>query len=173
VTEDQLKRDLKLIEAQAFRLASAFLLPSTTFPIELKVPSLSSLVSSKERWRVSIKAQIKRLADLEIIPSEFVTHLYKLHSAKGWSREEPFDRVWDPTEPRVLRDALNLIVTEGVRSKADLLALEFTIPAGDVENLASLPAGWFAREPAPVVRLKSERGPTVGGEAQVIQFPRK
>jgi len=29
-----------------------------------------------------------------------------------------------------LDDALHLIVDEGVRSKSDLLALEFTIPAG-------------------------------------------
>jgi hypothetical protein len=46
----------------------------------------------KERWRVSTKAQIKRLATLEIIPPERATDLYKLYSAKGWNREEPFDR---------------------------------------------------------------------------------
>ena len=155
VTEYELKQNLKFIEAQAFRLASAFLLPSTTYPIEVRSPSLAALVSLKERWRVSVKAQIKRLVDLELIPADFATHLYKLHSAKGWSREEPFDRQWAPVEPRLLSDALQLIVEEGGRTKADLLALEFTIPAGDVENLASLPHGWFSREQsAEVVRLK-------------------
>ena len=100
---EELKRDLKLIETQAFRLASAFLLPSTTYPIEARAPSLASMVNLKQRWRVSIKAQIKRLADLDIIPADYATHLYKLYSAKGWSREEPLDRQWAVTEPRVLR----------------------------------------------------------------------
>jgi Zn-dependent peptidase ImmA (M78 family)/DNA-binding XRE family transcriptional regulator len=175
VTEDQLKRDLKLIEAQAYRLAGAFLLPSTTYPVEMRFPSLSTMVTAKERWRVSIKAQIKRLADLDVIPSDFATHLYKLYSAKGWTREEPFDRQWEPSEPRVLRDALHLIVEEGVRSKSDLLALEFTILAGDVENLANLPPGWFEHEVASVVKLKpsEKRNGSSLSMGEIISFRSK
>lgn len=175
VSEEQLKRDLKLIETQAFRLGSAFLLPSTTYPVEMRFPSLATMVTAKERWRVSIKAQIKRLADLDVIQSDFATHLYKLYSAKGWSKEEPFDRQWAPGEPRVLRDALHLIVDEGVRSKSDLLALEFSIPAGDVENLTGLPPGWFTRETATVVRLKPapNQGSTGAEAGEVISFPRR
>lgn len=174
VTSDEFARDLKFIETQAFRLASAFLMPSTSYPIEVRTPSLASLLTLKERWRVSIKAQIRRLADLEVIPPEFATHLYKLYSAKGWSREEPLDRQWEPSEPRVLRDALQLIVDEGVRTKADLLAVEFTITAGDVENLCGLPNGWFSRDPAEVVRLKAptERAPSFG-RGSVIPFPKR
>ena len=172
VTQDEIKRDLKFIETQAFRLASAFLLPSTTYPLEVRSPTLAHLLSLKDRWRVSIKAQIKRLADLEIITPEHSTHLYKMYSAKGWSREEPLDRQWAPTEPRALKDALHLIVEEGVRSKADLLALEFTISAGDIENLAGLPAGWFSRERAEVVRLKTSTGsePLLSLEASILPF---
>jgi len=175
VTEEQLKRDLKLIETQAFRLASAFLLPSTTYPVEMRFPSLATMVTAKERWRVSIKAQIKRLADLDVIPGDFATHLYKLYSAKGWTKEEPFDRQWAPGEPRVLRDALHLIVDERVRSKSDLLALEFTIPAGDVENLTGLPPGWFTHEAATVVRLKPSPSQAAAGveTGAVISFPRR
>jgi len=174
VTKEEFARDLKFIETQAFRLASAFLMPSTSYPIEVRSPSLASLLTLKERWRVSIKAQIRRLADLEVIPPEFATHLYKLYSAKGWSREEPLDRQWEPSEPRVLRDALQLIVDEGVRTKADLLAVEFTITAGDVENLCGLPNGWFSRDAAEVVRLKApaDRAPSVG-KGSVIPFRKR
>lgn len=174
VTKEEFARDLKFIETQAFRLASAFLMPSTSYPIEVRNPSLASLLTLKERWRVSIKAQIRRLADLEVIPPEFATHLYKLYSAKGWSREEPLDRQWELSEPRVLRDALQLIVDEGVRTKADLLAVEFTITAGDVENLCGLPNGWFSRDAAEVVRLKApaDRAPSVG-EGSVIPFRKR
>lgn len=172
VTGEQLKRDLKLIETQAFRLASAFLLPSKTYPVEMRFPSLAAMVTAKERWRVSIKAQIKRLCDLDVIPGDFATHLYKLYSAKGWTKEEPFDRQWVPSEPRVLRDALHLIVDESVRSKSDLLALEFAIPAGDVENLTGLPPGWFSHEAAPVVRLKPSQKLEISSDTtgEVIAF---
>lgn len=175
VTEEQLKRDLKLIETQAFRLASAFLLPSTSYPVEMRFPSLATMVTAKERWRVSVKAQIKRLTDLDVILGDFSTHLYKLYSAKGWTREEPLDRQWTPGEPRVLRDSLHLIVDEGVRSKSDLLALEFAIPAGDVENLTGLPPGWFAHDAATVVRLKPSPSPAAAKAetGEVVTFRRR
>jgi Zn-dependent peptidase ImmA (M78 family) len=156
VTEDELKKDLKAIEAQAFRLASAFLLPSTTYPHEVRHPSLAALLSLKERWRVSIKAQIKRLVDLEIIPSEHATDLYKLYSAKGWTREEPLDREWKVSEPRIMADSLSLVVESGIRTKDDLLAVEFTMSPGDVENLTSLPPGWFSSRMGEVVQLKRD-----------------
>ena len=171
VSPEDLKKDLKLIESQAFRLGSAFLLPSTTYPVEMRAPSLDRLVTAKERWRVAIKAQIKRLSDLRVIPPEYVVHLYKMHSAKGWTKQEPFDRQWTPTEPRVLRDALHLIVDEGVRAKSDLMALEFTVSAGDIENLAGLSPGWFSRERATVSTLKpSDRAPHSAG-GTIVHFP--
>ena len=171
VSAAELQRDLKMIETQAFRLASAFLLPSTTYPVEMRSPSLASMVAAKERWRVSIKAQIKRLGDLEVIPDDYKTHLYKLYSAKGWSREEPFDRVWEAPPPRLLRDALEIIVDGRVRSKADLLALEFAVSAGDVENLTGLPPGWLAREAAAVVTLKPREGEARAHVGEVVSFP--
>jgi Zn-dependent peptidase ImmA (M78 family)/transcriptional regulator with XRE-family HTH domain len=157
VTKEELRSDLQAIEDQAFRFASAFLMPSTTYPYEVRNPSLATLQVRKERWRVSIKAQIKRLSDLKIIPADFATSLYKLYSAKGWnSRGEPLDNVWPLSDPRVLRNALNLIVESGTRTKSDLLNVEFTMQAGDIENLAGLPAGWFASSPAEVVQLKPQ-----------------
>jgi Zn-dependent peptidase ImmA (M78 family)/DNA-binding XRE family transcriptional regulator len=154
VSEYELKRNLKFIETQAFRLASAFLLPSTTYPYEVSHKSLAMLVSLKERWRVSVKAQIKRLSDLEVIPTDHAAYLYKLYSTKGWSREEPLDREWAVPMPRTLCDAMNLIVESGLRAKADFLAVEFTIQAGDVENITNLPPGWFSKSTGQVVQLK-------------------
>lgn len=171
VDAGELKRNLKAIEAQAFRLASAFLLPSTTYPVEMRTPSLAAMVTAKERWRVSVKAQIRRLSDLGVIPPEVTVHFYKLYSAKGWSKEEPFDKQWEPAPPRLLHDALHLIVDEGVRSKSDLLALEFTTSAGDVETLAGLPPGWFSREAASVISLKRQVDSRAVRGGEVIPFP--
>jgi Zn-dependent peptidase ImmA (M78 family) len=175
VSEAELKKDIKFIEKQAFRLASAFLLPSTTYPLEVHRPSLAALQSLKIRWRVSIKAQIRRLADLEIIGEDDKVDLYKLYSAKGWSKEEPLDREWPLSEPRLLADAMNLIVSSGVRTKADLLAVEFTMSAGDVENIANLPYGWFAERADKIVQLNERAvqrtGANHGSTAVVLDFP--
>lgn len=175
VTESELKKNLKFIEAQAFRLASAFLLPSTTYPSEVSNPSLAELLTLKERWRVSVKAQIKRLNDLDIIPDDHATYLYKLYSSKGWSKAEPFDGEWPVPTPNMLSDAMNLIVDSGVRSKADLLSVEFTMQAGDIENITNLPAGWFLKKAGQVVQLKSNQPKKAGnsdfGSGKVLQFP--
>jgi Zn-dependent peptidase ImmA (M78 family)/DNA-binding XRE family transcriptional regulator len=176
VTREELETNLKEIEKQAFRLASAFLMPSTTYPHEVQRPSLSSFLSLKERWRVSIKAQIHRLADLDIIPSEYVTDLYKLHSAKGWTREEPLDREWPVSKPRLVRDALQLIVSSNVRTKSDLVAVEFTMSPGDIERLACLPNGWFIEKEGKLVQLKPSEPSQAGrnqGTGTVVPFARR
>lgn len=174
VPVEEFEANLRVIERQAFRLGSAFLMPSTSYPHEVRRCSLAVLASLKERWRVSIKAQIKRLSDLDIIPEDLARQLYKLYSAKGWAKGEPLDQHWPVQQPRALRDSLNLIVDNGVRSKSDLLATEFTISATDIELLCGLPPGWFERDAAEVVTLKrdvsfGEVPSQVGG--QVIAFP--
>ena len=174
VPVEEFEANLRVIERQAFRLGSAFLLPSTSYPHEVRRCSLAVLANLKERWRVSIKAQIKRLSDLEIIPEELSRQLYKLYSAKGWSKGEPLDQHWSIQQPRALRDSLNLIVDNGVRSKADLLATEFTISATDVELLCGLPTGWFDRDAAEVVTLKRSKLDSEilsQGKGQIIAFP--
>lgn len=173
VREEEFETNLRMIEQQAFRLASAILMPSTTYPKEVRHPSLAMLASLKERWRVSIKAQIKRLQDLQVIPEDFARHLYKLYSAKGWSRGEPLDQHWPIEAPRALRDSLKLITENNVRSKADLLATEFTVFSEDVELLCGLPPGWFDRDPAEVVTLRNRSAdPSPQVESgEVIEFP--
>ena len=53
VSEEEFDENLKMIERQAFRLGSALLMPSTTYPKEVRQPSLAMLANLKERWRVS------------------------------------------------------------------------------------------------------------------------
>jgi Zn-dependent peptidase ImmA (M78 family)/transcriptional regulator with XRE-family HTH domain len=176
VPEEEFQANLRVIEQQAFRLGSAFLMPSSTYPHEVRHASLAMLTNLKERWRVSIKAQIKRLADLEVIPEDYARQLYKLYSAKGWSKGEPLDQHWPVPAPKALRDSVNLIVENGVRGKADLLATEFTISASDVELLCGLSHAWFERDGAEVVSLRAREGvaqPAGQGAAEIIPFPHR
>lgn len=175
VSSEELKRNLKFIETQAFRLASAFLLPSTSYPSEIVHPSLATLRSLKGRWFVSIKAQIKRLSDLKIIDKDHATYLYKLYSQKGWSRSEPLDGEIALQEPRTLSDAMNLIVDSSTRTREDLLNVEFTQQAGDIENITNLPPGWFSEKLGEIVTLKSKSN-SVNKQFQqgeVVPFPKK
>ncbi|MCB0827013.1 MAG: ImmA/IrrE family metallo-endopeptidase, partial [Armatimonadetes bacterium] len=172
VTETELKKNLKEIESQAFRFASAFLMPSTTYPYEVRNPSIASLLALKERWRIAVKAQIVRLAQLELIPDDYKVSLFKLLSAKGWNKGEPLDDSWPLSKPKLLHDALNLITDSGSRTKADLLSVEFTMGAGDIENVASLPPGWFLKS-GEVVPLKLKTATPKNVEsAEIIPFRR-
>jgi len=170
VDQDGLEKDFDLIETQAFRLASAFLMPSTTFPMEARYPTLSGLLSLKERWRVSVKAMIKRCSDLAILSDTATTQLYKHYSAKGWNRGEPMDQGYPVDEPKLLAKAIRGLVESGVRSKRDLLETEFTIPAVDVEQLTALPSGWFdlGGEVIPLELTMRKQQP---GGGEIVPFP--
>lgn len=177
VSAKALRDDLAEIERQAFRFASAFLMPQTTYVPEVPNYSLAGLLSLKERWRVSVKAQIKRLVDLEIIPQDHATQLYKTYSAKGWNRQEPMDKEWAVPKPRMLHDALCLIVDSGTRTKEDLLSVEFAMHPGDIENLVNLPSGWFSKKTGDVVSLTlktdTSREAEAPAEGSVIPFTRR
>lgn len=177
VTDAELKGDLKEIERQAFRFASAFLMPATTYVYEVKHYSLAGLLSLKEKWRVSVKAQIRRLKDLDVIPEHHATQLHKSYSARGWQKEEPMDREWPISEPSLLRDALNLIVDSGTRTKAQLLAEEFTMHPADIENLSCLPSGWFNKGEASIVQLTLKAGPQKNADqsrpGEIIPFSKR
>lgn len=176
VSGQQLESDLKEIERQAFRFASAFLLPADSYIPELPHVSLTGMQVAKERWRIAIKAQIMRLADLGVVTRDHATILHKMYSAKGWNGGEPLDKEWPLSKPRVLRDALDLIVSSGTRTKADLLSVEFAMSPKDIEPLAGLPTGWFDAGDAKVVGLRLRNqvdAPVSNAGGTVVPFPGK
>ncbi|RAZ88897.1 DNA-binding protein [Mesorhizobium hawassense] len=153
VAENELVENFKLIEDQAHRFASAFLLPASQFSAEVTSVSLWDLERLKVRWRVSIKAQIMRLQRLCIVDSEGATRLYRSYSAKGYSGSEPYDDVWPLQQPTLLADVFRTLVDEGGLSKIELQR-DLPLFAHDVESLVGLPPGWLSQEPARVVALK-------------------
>lgn len=104
---------------------------------------------------------------------DYAIQMYKLYSAKGWPQEEPLEQQWKLSEPRVLRDAMQMIIDERVRTKEDLLAVEFAINARDIENLCGLPRDWFNRDPAEVVRLKPTSRPPMIQDGAIVPFRRR
>jgi Zn-dependent peptidase ImmA (M78 family)/transcriptional regulator with XRE-family HTH domain len=87
-------------ESEAFRFASALLIPATAASEEIDTPvTLRSLAYVKARWGISIGALIRRCLDLHIISDERRTSLEKQLSTRGWRRSEP---VHVPDETPVL-----------------------------------------------------------------------
>ena len=169
------RRDHNRIEQQAHRLASAFLLPSTSYPLEVRAPTIAQLEQLKRRWRVSIKAQIVRLAGLQVLDDWMKTRLFKIYSAKGYARGEPGDDLWPLQEPRLFREALQVIVDDGVRTRDDLRHVDFLFSEEDVAELAHLPGSWFSAPPPQIVELRPipnsvRRNGKGGGGGQVLSL---
>ncbi len=154
VTEDEFEDNFKLIEDQAHRFASAFLLPASQFCAEIDTAAIWELERLKSRWRVSIKAQIMRLQRLNVLDRGAATRLYKIYSAKGYSSKgEPFDDTWPLQQPTLLADIFKAIVDAGQVSK-EALCQDLPLFPHDVESLTGLSAGWLTMETARVVALK-------------------
>lgn len=141
---------LKLIEREADRFASAFLLPRQSFPAEVFTTRLDAFITLKRRWKVSISAMVYRCKQLEIFDEDQVTNLYKQISARRWRKREPLDDPADmPLEqPRLLRRAIEMLVQAGKKIADELLA-ELRIAQRIVVELCSLPAGFFPPAAAP------------------------
>jgi len=175
VDGEQLDRDFDLIEHQAKYLACAFLLPFRSFSSEVFSLSLDGFLSMKRRWMVSVGAMIMRAHHLEILSDAAAQKLLKYRATRGWHRQEPLDLPTETPveEPRLLRRSVEMIVSERVRSKRDLVHSDICIGASDIELLASLPEGYFddtgtvvAFEP----RLRSGSGQS--SAAPVVPFHR-
>lgn len=165
-------RGHSIIEREANRFASAFLMPASSFPMDLPAPTLQAMQNAKPRWVVSIGAMIHRLADLEAIPADEQKRLWLARVRRGWYREEPLDDTIPVEQPRALSNALSLVVDQGVKSKEEVLH-ELARRSDDIENLAGLPAGYFGDQPSPI-RLRDRVSPVAkrsGGErAEVVRL---
>ena len=169
------KEIFRLIEEQAFRFAGAFLLPAESFAADLRIPSLELMRAIKPTWKVSIKAMLVRAIELHLVPEQ--SALWRSFSRRGWTREEPLDRELVPEQPRLLRRAIELIVSSGVCSREELAA-RFDFSPKDIEELAALTPGFLGSKP-PTVRLlefpaykhKAKATDQQAGNGAVLHFP--
>ena len=146
VDEAELSINFARIEEQAKYFANAFLLPHRSFSGEVFSLSLDGLLSLKPRWKVSVGAMIMRARQLEILGDEAERRLWRYRAARGWHRREPYDLPTETPveEPRLLRRAIEMLVTQKIRSKTDLFASDICLPAAALELMAVLPRGFFS-----------------------------
>lgn len=167
----------KLIEQQAHRFAGALLFPEEAFKFEVRAPSLDYFCSLKKRWGISIAAMIYRAHDLGMISDEERSLLYRNMGRRGWRgrRAEPYDRPGEMTleTPRMLRRAVDVVLQEGLMSKA-ALQTTFPLPSSEIERIAGLQAGYFDTSDT-VELVKPKRGLQALDleSGNIIEFPRR
>jgi Zn-dependent peptidase ImmA (M78 family) len=95
----------KLIERQAFRFASAFLMPEATFRKSVPHVSLDSLLLVKTQWQLSVAAMLRRAEDLGMVDAVIARNLWINLTRRGWRKYEPLDDLISLDEPQVLKNA--------------------------------------------------------------------
>ena len=166
------REDWKLLEQQAHRFAASFLLPAKSFCDELWAPTLDSLLSLKDKWRVSIGMMIVRSRHVGIIDEFDAQRLYINYNRRGWRAEEPLDAVITHEQPRVLRRSLEGLVQEGIRSRAQVVE-DLALPSREIEELSALPSGYLSGHSAEMKAfpaLKESVRTRADGGAEVVSI---
>jgi Zn-dependent peptidase ImmA (M78 family)/transcriptional regulator with XRE-family HTH domain len=170
----------KLIEAQAFRFASAFLLPGRAFASELWAPTLRAFESLKARWLVSIGVMLTRCRELGIIDDDQARWLWIKYSRLGYKQKEPLDDAMPTSNPRLLRRSIEMLVEEGIQTR-DSIRNRLALPAGEIEALCSLRSGYLRDETQagavlsmPKIRQDAPRDqPTAPNGGSVLPFGKR
>jgi Zn-dependent peptidase ImmA (M78 family)/transcriptional regulator with XRE-family HTH domain len=160
--------DFRLIENQAHRFAGAFLLPASTFADDLYSANLEAFKAIKTKWNVSIASMLYRSKDLDIVNEEQAGRLWRNLSRRGWRLKEPLDDQLPIEQPRLLRRAFELLIDEGVQTRAQIRGA-FPYALNDIEELASLPPGFLDEKPAPISLKAFSRKRHGGGKDKQSQ----
>ncbi len=154
--------DHKRAEAQAFRFGAAFLFPEVSFLREVVSVSLSSFFALKRRWAVSAAMMLKRAGDLELLQPDQAERLWRYYSSKGYARHgEPYDDVIPLERPRLLSRAFEMILSEGISTREQILEA-IPLYSNEIEELCSLDRG-FLKLTVPVAELKPRQSGFSGG----------
>lgn len=113
---------LDLIEREANRFASSFLLPQRTFPSEIFSHRIAHFVELKPRWKVSVRAMAYRCNQLGLFDDDRMLNFWKQMSASGYTKWEPLDDKIPFEYPELLKKSAQLLFDNEVKSPSDVLA---------------------------------------------------
>jgi Zn-dependent peptidase ImmA (M78 family)/DNA-binding XRE family transcriptional regulator len=140
--------NLATIERQANYFAGALLLPRKSFPQEVLSTSVSYFLELKARWRVSVQAMVYRCKDLGLLNKNQVAYLWRqLGKMKA---SELLDDAFEPERPTLLSAALNMLVENGIQSRAQIVGA-LKLNHSDIEQLCGASPGFLDQK---VVRLE-------------------
>ena len=97
-------------EEQADAFAGELLAPQSVFGPEVRRLTFQKLPQLKAYWRISMKAIIKRAEVIGAIDRGAAVRLYKQHSARVYTRAEPYPLPDEP--PTITREAIRIHLQE-------------------------------------------------------------
>jgi Zn-dependent peptidase ImmA (M78 family)/transcriptional regulator with XRE-family HTH domain len=167
----------KLMEHQAHRFASAFLFPQGAFAEEVYSLSLDALTHVKSRWKVAIQVLLRRAKDLDLVSQDKYERAFRDLSRRGFRMREPLDDTLVPETPRILNRAVDVLFSERVMTREELL-YQVPFSHADIEALSGLPRGYLdGNSWGELVELKVRVGvsdattsESAGSGAQVIRL---
>lgn len=176
--DDKGTKKHSLIEGQAYRFASAFLMPADSFRADVWMTSLEALLSLKERWKVSVGAMIMRCSQLGIVQEDQTRRLW-INYNRRWKNAEPKDDKIPFESPQLMKQCFDMLIESKLKTKAQILH-ELPFSQRDIETLMNLPEGYlsddfgqmrqlptFKVEGSTSIGTSGERGPNV------VDFDRK
>ncbi len=141
-TIDVTDKTLATIERQANRFASAFLMPMEAFAKEVFGTSIEFFKTLKLRWGVSIAAMAYRCKDLNIITENQFSYIFRQMNALKIRKVEPHDDAFDVSRPRVLSEAIRMLVEHGVCKRTEI-ETKLGLNLRDVERLCGVEDGYL------------------------------
>ncbi|MBD2569880.1 helix-turn-helix domain-containing protein [Anabaena lutea] len=165
----------KLIEDQASRFAGAIQFPYTSFSKEVKKTNLEMFRLLKRRWKLSIAMMIKRAEHLDFLNEEKAQSLWRSYTRRGWRTNEPFDDELEIEIPKLIKNAVELLIKEGILSGADI-SNELNLHHLDIEDSAGLPIHFLNPQAGEVINLRhrfSQEPKDLfnGKPGEIVQFP--
>ncbi len=147
--------NLKIIERQADRFAGAFLLPTQSFSREVISTSLNHFVTLKKRWKVSIQAMVYRCKDLGLLKEHHAKYIWRQMNARNMRIVEPLDDTYEPEQPVVLKQAIQMLLQHNVQAKEQIRDA-LNLNEHDVEAICGLPEGTLSNVVALELRRRRE-----------------
>lgn len=118
---DDIPDDSRDVEEEANEFASQLLMPSKEIKPQLYNLNFNKLMDLKQRWRVSMRALVKRALDLQTIPYSIYRNFQINFSKRGYNKVEPCPI---PLESiTILDDVLKLYQSELEYDDDDLMKL--------------------------------------------------
>lgn len=145
LSKDIVIKNHNIIEEEAKKFASCFLLPYKEFSEDVYSINLDKFIYLKRKWRVSIAGMIVRAHQLNLITDEQYTYLFKRISAKKWRTIEPLDDVIELEHPSLLKEAIDLLLDNNVVGLDELIRdLAFT--KKEIESLCYLEKNYLGED---------------------------
>jgi Zn-dependent peptidase ImmA (M78 family)/DNA-binding XRE family transcriptional regulator len=135
-------QNLAKIEKQANRFASAFLMPMEAFSKEVFGTSIEFFKALKRRWGVAIAAMAYRCKDLNIITDNQLSYIFRQMNVLKIRKVEPLDDAFDVARPKVLSQAIRMLVEHGVCKRSEIES-RLGLNLHDVERLCGVDVGYL------------------------------